>query len=499
MWTILKRCMIRANQRWQSCLGIILGLLLQLTLWYTPTVLAQDNPTELKNASVLTTQERQELEDLRTEKRFKQFIDDRIANSPQIQDRIEIEVDRTFERTTTLLNIVLAILTLIPLLAALGVWLLRRSVISELVAEVRNQLEKEVFTQLKQQKLDAIAEIEQLKKDSLKQGEALVAEAQAVLDALRQQTVIANQEIELMKSQAASQLETMVTDAQQIKDQTIQELTNLLPLSTTEKLPPEVQPRLGNLTALLESLKKAIPQITFTATDYLKQGNALFFESRYDDALESYDRAIQLSPELYEAWFTKASTLILLQRYDEAISAYQFATQLKPDSYDAWSGWGTASVKAQRYETAITALDEAIALKPEDHLALFNRGNAYAGLKQDEAALADYEAALTLKPDFAKAQLQQGRLLQQRGDYEGAIAAYDAVLALNVKDAGDVWYRKAICHGFQNDGESALTALENAIAITPSLKEQAQQDPHFETLRSQRRFRAVVAANPSEQ
>ncbi|MEB3268090.1 MAG: hypothetical protein VKJ09_06080, partial [Leptolyngbya sp.] len=280
---------------------------------WAATVPGDDAPTV-----TLTAEERQELEDLRTEKRFKQFIDDRISHSPEIQDRIEIEVDRAFERTTTLLNILLAILTLIPLLAALGVWLLRRSVVSELVTEVRTQLEKEVFAQLKQQKLAAIAEIEQLKQDSLAQGQALVAEAQGVLDELKQQTAIANAEIELLKSQAASQLETMVTDAQQIKDQTIQELTNLLPSSTNDQLPPEMQPRLGNLTALLESLKKAIPQITFTATDYLKQGNALFFESRYDDALTAYDRAIQLSPDLYEAWFTKASTLMLLQRYDEA-------------------------------------------------------------------------------------------------------------------------------------------------------------------------------------
>ncbi|MEO1208927.1 MAG: tetratricopeptide repeat protein [Cyanobacteria bacterium J06638_20] len=495
---MLKRWLSHVNSRWQACLGILLGLLLPIVFWYTPAALAQTSLTDSDSAPALTAQERQELDDLRTEKRFKRFIDDRIANSPQIQDRIEIEVDRTFERTTTLLNIVLAILTLIPLLAALGVWLLRRSVVSELVTEVRSQLEKEVFAQLKQQKLDAIAEIEQLKKDSLKQGEALVAEAQAVLDALRQQTVIANQEIELMKSQAASQLETMVADAQHIKDQTIQELTNLLPLSTAEQLPPDVQPRLGNLTALLESLKKAIPQITFTATDHLKQGNALFFESRYVDALESYDRAIQLSPELYEAWFTKASTLMLLQRYDEAVSAYQFATQLKPDSYDAWSGWGTASVKAQQYEAAVTALDEAIALKPEDYLALFNRGNAYAGLNQDEAALADYEAALVLKPDFAKAQLQRGQLLQKRGAYEAAIAAYDAVLELNIKDAGDVWYSKATCHALQEDVEPALTALENAIDATPALKEQAQQDPRLEALRSRLRFRVATAENPPD-
>jgi tetratricopeptide (TPR) repeat protein len=457
---------------------------------------AQTTPEGDPPAPALTAQERKELDDLRTEKRLQQLIDGRISSSPQIQDRIEIEVDRAFERTTTLLNIVLAILTMIPLLAALGVWLLRRSVVSELVAEVRTQLEQEVFAQLKQQKLAAIAEIEQLKQDSLKQGAALVAEAQAVLDELKQQTAIANQEIELLKSRAASELETMVADAQQVKDQTIQELTSLLPRSVTEQLPPEVQPRLGNLTSLLDSLKRAMPQLTFTANDYLKEGNALFFETRYDDALAAYDRAIQLNPELYEAWFTKASTLMLLQRYDEAASAYRFATQLKPESYDAWSGQGTALMKAQQYEAAIAALDEAIDLKPEDPLALFNRGNAHAGLDRLEAALEDYEAALTLKPDFAKALFQKGQVLQQWGDYGGAIATYEAVIALNLQDPSEAWYAMAVCHASLGSIDPALTALERAIEGNPGLREIAGGDTRLAGLQGHPRWQAI-GAGPS--
>ncbi|MEM0982125.1 MAG: hypothetical protein AAGH78_17880, partial [Cyanobacteria bacterium P01_H01_bin.58] len=106
MWTMLKRWISGVSAQWQACLGILLSLLLPIALWYTPAALAQTSPANLDSASTLTAQERQELDDLRTEKRFKRFIDDRIANSPRIQDRIEIEVDRTFERTTTLLNIV---------------------------------------------------------------------------------------------------------------------------------------------------------------------------------------------------------------------------------------------------------------------------------------------------------------------------------------------------------------------------------------------------------
>lgn len=473
-------------------IALLLPMLLSLTIGHAPVALAQSAPTASDPSIMLSTQEQRELDDLRTEKRFKQFIDDRITNSPKIQDRIELEVDRAFNGTATLLNVVLAILTFIPLLTALGVWLLRRSVVSELVSEVREQLEKEVFTQLKQQKLDTIAEIEQLKQESLSQVEQMVSEAQMVLNELKTQTAIANQEIEQLKSQTASKLETMVSDAQTIKDQTIQELTSILPLSMTDQLPPEAQPRVGNLTAVLESLKKAIPQITFSATDHLKQGNAFFFDSRYDDAVASYDRALQLNPELQEAWFTKASTLMLLQRYDEAASAYQFATQLKPKSYEAWMGLGNALIKSQQAQDAVIALNEAIALKPEDALALMNRANIYRELEQPELALSDYEAAIALKPDFAKAHFQKGQLLRQQGDYEGAIAAYDAVINRNGSDTAEAWYGKALCHALQPNADAALTALETALHNAPGLRAKAKAETSFEAIKSTLRFRSAV-------
>ena len=449
-------------------------------------------PDLTTNPTAPSLKELQELQDLRTEKRFKGFIDQRLANSPEVQDRIELEVDRAFARTTTLLNILLVILTSLPVIAALSVWLLRRSVISQLVAEVRSQLETEVFAQLKQQKLSTIAEIERMRGESLDQVEQMLAEAQSVLDELKAQIEIANQDIDQLKSEATSQLETMVIDAQQVKDQTIQELTGLLPGSTQDTLSPDVQPRVGTLTTLLESLKAAIPQITFSASDYLKQGNALFFESRYDDAIAAYDRAIALNPELYEAWFTKASTLMLMQRYDEASRAYQFATQLKPESYDAWVGQGNALGKSQQGEAAIAAFGEAIALKPEEPLALFNRGNAKADCADWEGAIADYDQALVLKPDFAKVLLTRGQLLQQNGDHGGAIAAFGQVIELNGTDRGEAWYGKAVSHSAQGATDWAIAALATAMELTANFQTQAQQDPAFEPLRDLSAFQALL-------
>jgi tetratricopeptide (TPR) repeat protein len=310
----------------------------------------------------------------------------------------------------------------------------------------------------------------------------MVHDAQEVLSALKTQIEVAHQEIDSLKLEAASQLEKMVMDAQQMKDQTIQELTNLLPLSTQEALPPDVQPRIGKLTALLESLKAAIPQITFTASDYLKQGNALFFEGRYDDAVAAYDRAIQLHPELYEAWFSKASTLMLLQQYEEATVAYTTATQLRPDAYDAWMGRGAAQARQHQFEAAIAAYSQALELRPEDYLACYNRGNAVLESGQAAAAIEDFTQALALKPDLGRALVRRALAHQVLGQHGDAIADCQQALALNETDA-EAWYTLACSYALQSpedDGrDMARTALTQAIALAPTNRERARQDPVF--------------------
>lgn len=351
----------------------------------------------------LNDPDRAELEQYRLDQRMHVLIERDLATNPDIRDRIELEVDRAFDRTTTILNVLLMILTAVPILLALGVWLLRRSVISELVAEVRSQLEKEVFLELKKQREASLQELERSRLTALQQLTQMVEEAETVLGELKTQIGIANQEVDELKAEVALRLQSMVNDAQLIKDQTIQELTGILPPSTQDPLPPENQPKLGRLTAFLETLRSAVPQLTFTATDYAKQGSALFFDSRYEDAIAAYDRALSLNGDLYEAWFGRGSTLVILQRYEEAIAAYQDALRIRPNAYEAWLGQAAVLRKLQKPEDAIAAYRHALTLKPDDPLLWFNQGNTFLELGNAAEAIAAYDQVLSLKPDFVRA------------------------------------------------------------------------------------------------
>ena len=452
---------------------------------------AISSPSSLPQ-SIWTETDKRELDQLRLENQIRRIIRDSLSRSPDVQDRIELEVDRAFERTTTILNMLLAILTAIPILVALFVWLLRRSVISQLVSEVRAQLEKEIYSELKTQKTEAIQEIEKNKASSLTQLSKIVQEAEMVLNELKAQIRIANDELDALKSQAAFQIEAMVSDAEGVKTKTMQELASLLPLTTQDSIPPDLRPRIGRLTNVLESLKSAIPQLTFTASDNIKQGNALFFESRYDDAIAAYDKAIQLDPDLYEAWFGKASSLMVQQHYDDALDAYHRALELNPESVEAWFGRGTVLRKLQRLKEAIAAYEKASTLKPEDMRIWLSQGTVLIEMQTYEGAIAAFDQALSINPDAVKASLGKAEALQALNRWDDAIATCDAALKLNPEDA-ELWYAKAICFAMQSNSPSATHSLACAIRHDAAYQERACDDPSFLSIRDTPEFRLRVS------
>ena len=83
-------------------------------------------------------------------------------------------------------------------------------------------------------------------------------------------------------------------------------------------------------------------------------------------ALEDFNRAIQIKPQVAAGYLGRANTLQILGRYEAAIEDYNRALEIKSDLANAY----------------------------------VNRGSAYSHLGQYEKAIADYEKGLELDPDI---------------------------------------------------------------------------------------------------
>jgi tetratricopeptide (TPR) repeat protein len=310
---------------------------------------------------------------LRQDRQLQQLVEEDLEKSIAIRSQIQAEVDRAFEHTTTLLNVLIGVLTFLPVLAAISIWFIRRSVLNQIIMETKKQLQEEVGKQLE-------AEIAE---ETRKQAAAFQAE----IDTLK-----AEFKLQL------TQLKSLFSDAQQEKDRIIQELSLITP-SPIRDTTPEDQQKIQALTKQLEQLQSVNTQLSFSPNDYIEQGKALYFEGRYEEAIATLDQAIRVESDNPKAWLSRGAALAKLQQFEAANTAYEKAIQLKPDFSEAWFGKGVALTKLQQIEAAIFAYEKAITLKPDFSLAWFFQARCYVASGNLDAAIYSLQQAIQLNPE----------------------------------------------------------------------------------------------------
>ncbi|WP_156183509.1 CHAT domain-containing protein, partial [Crocosphaera watsonii] len=155
---------------------------------------------------------------------------------------------------------------------------------------------------------------------------------------------------------------------------------------------------------------------------WYNRGIALFNLGRWDEAIASYDKALQLKPDYHLAWDHRGIILCdNLGRFEEAITSFEKALEIKPDYYSAWHNRGVALSNLQRFNEDIASYDKALQLKPDLHQAWYYRGNTLGNLRRLDEAIASYDKALQLKPDFPEAWYHRGLAASSSTASEGYI------------------------------------------------------------------------------
>lgn len=139
----------------------------------------------------------------------------------------------------------------------------------------------------------------------------------------------------------------------------------------------------------------------------LKQATA----GDFDGAVISWEKALEINPNLSAAWHNRGSALGRLGKYSEAIESFDQALVIDPNNYQAWNDRGHALYQLQKWEEAVASWDKAIEILPGDYQFWYNRGCALEKLQRSEESIASYEKALEIKPDFQEAHSRYINLL----------------------------------------------------------------------------------------
>lgn len=115
------------------------------------------------------------------------------------------------------------------------------------------------------------------------------------------------------------------------------------------------------------------------ANDAKVEGNSLFKDGHYDDALSKYELALQVAPEMPDSvelrsicHSNRGICYLKLGKYDETVKECSKALELNPAYLKALIRRGEAYEKLERYEEAIADMKKILELDPENDQARRN-------------------------------------------------------------------------------------------------------------------------------
>ena len=131
-------------------------------------------------------------------------------------------------------------------------------------------------------------------------------------------------------------------------------------------------------------------------TDLLmREADRLLGSEQYEDALQIYERVLAIDSRNASAWHHRGYALRRLGRFEEALESFDREMELDPVNTEAvHSNRGYSLQALGRYREAIDAFDEVLRINPNHVKALTSRGLCLAALGRHNEALPCYDRAL---------------------------------------------------------------------------------------------------------
>jgi tetratricopeptide (TPR) repeat protein len=171
-----------------------------------------------------------------------------------------------------------------------------------------------------------------------------------------------------------------------------------------------------------------------------------------------------------EYWMNLGFYFGSARMYQDAIDAYNQALKMKPDLAEAYYSLGLSYSAIQKFSEAVDAFKNAVRINPDHRAALYNLGVAYGDLGQNQEAIETFRQILRIKPDVAEAYYGLGGVYASLGKHQDAVDAFRQAVKLK-PDYVEALYNLGVTYGLLGRYGEAIDACKQAIRIKPDLAE----------------------------
>ncbi len=184
-----------------------------------------------------------------------------------------------------------------------------------------------------------------------------------------------------------------------------------------------------SIEVTIKKMKPATPEYE-EGVEFLEEGNRLFAEKKYDEAINSYMKFLEKNPDAFQVHYNIGNCYKEKGEHDKAIEEFQIVIskirESKPDlkgdelAAKAFAGIGEAHVKKGDYKSAQENFQRSVEIHPSDEVLAYNVGEIYFANERVEEAIQFFNLATQIKPDWSEPYLKLGYAYLNKGDMEKA-------------------------------------------------------------------------------
>ncbi|MFX0140884.1 MAG: tetratricopeptide repeat protein, partial [Candidatus Hodarchaeota archaeon] len=199
----------------------------------------------------------------------------------------------------------------------------------------------------------------------------------------------------------------------------------------------------------VECANKILDQNPTNVFTWINKAQNLGNLERYDESLESVEQALVLSDKNILALHNKGLYLLKLGdrknneiMIEEAIELFNKSLELDPNYVPAWYNKGSTLQRLKRYKEAKESYENALKLEPDNIMTFTNYSKVCKKLEKtniDNENLEYLNELLNKCPTNFRFWNQKGYVLSEMGRYDKAIECFDNALKLNRKNIS-IWH-----------------------------------------------------------